>query len=84
MWFFPDKRKVHFLMGDGKEMVEEYHLDTNVLIRRAWREKGKLGQDIGWAIEVGDPEPKNQENLDISGIRESSSTVNRSNFKQNR
>ncbi|XP_033220434.1 protein DPCD [Belonocnema kinseyi] len=66
------KRKVHFLMEDDREMVEEYHLETNVLVRRAWREKGKLGQDIGWTVEVGDPEPKNQDNLDISGIRESS------------
>ncbi|KAG7190500.1 hypothetical protein KM043_006601 [Ampulex compressa] len=66
------KRKVHFLLEDGKEMVEEYHIDTNVLLRRAWKEKGKLGQDIGWTVEVGDPEPK-QSNLDVSGIQESSS-----------
>ncbi|XP_015520020.1 protein DPCD [Neodiprion pinetum] len=68
------KRKVHFMMGDGKEMVEEYHLDTNVLTRRAWREKGKLGQDVGWAVEVGDPDPKPLDNLEVSGIRESSNT----------
>lgn len=69
------KRKVHFLMENGKEMVEEYHLDTNVLMRRAWREKGKLGQDVGWIVEVGDPEPKAQDNLEVSGIRESSDAV---------
>lgn len=68
------KRKVHFLMEDGREMVEEYHLETNVLIRRAWKEKGKLGQDIGWNVEIGDPEPK-QNNIDICGIQESSSAV---------
>lgn len=62
-------------MKDGKEMVEEYHIETNVLTRRAWREKSKLGQDVGWSVEVGDPEPKQQENLDISGIRESSNAV---------
>ncbi|KAK2584093.1 hypothetical protein KPH14_006536 [Odynerus spinipes] len=67
------KRKVHFHMEDGKEMVEEYNMDTNVLVRRAWREKGKLGQDVGWAVEVGDPEPK-QNNLETYGIEESSST----------
>ncbi|XP_012267966.2 protein DPCD [Athalia rosae] len=66
------KRKVHFLFEDGKEMVEEYHLETNVIVRRAWREKGKLGQDVGWVVEVGDPEPRPQDNLEISGIRESS------------
>ncbi|CAD1471824.1 unnamed protein product, partial [Heterotrigona itama] len=67
------KRKVHFLMEDGKEMVEEYHLETNVLVKRAWKEKGKLGQDVGWKVEIGDPEPK-QSNIEIYGIQESSST----------
>lgn len=69
------KRKVHFLMEDGKEMVEEYSNDTNVVVRRAWRQKGKLGQDIGWEVEIGDPEPTRAENLDNIGIRESSSAV---------
>ncbi|KAJ8688042.1 hypothetical protein QAD02_023837 [Eretmocerus hayati] len=67
------KRKVHFLMEDGREMVEEYNMDTNVLVKRAWKQKGKLGQDIGWVIEVGDPEPSVTDNLDSIGIRESSS-----------
>lgn len=71
----PGKRKVHFLLGDGREMVEEYNLDTNVLTRRTWREKGKLGQNVGWTVEVGDPEPKQEESLAISGIRESSNAV---------
>ncbi|XP_033194572.1 protein DPCD [Bombus vancouverensis nearcticus] len=66
------KRKVHFLMEDGREMVEEYHLETNVLVRRAWKEKGKLGQDIGWKVEIGDPEPR-QNNIEAYGIQESSS-----------
>ena len=65
------KRKIHFLMEDGREMVEEYHLETNVLVRRAWREKGKLGQDVDWNVEVGDPQPK-QNNIEIYGIEESS------------
>lgn len=61
-------------MEDGREMVEEYHLETNVLIRRAWKEKGKLGQDVGWKVEIGDPEPR-QSNIEVYGIEESSSTV---------
>ena len=65
------KRKIHFLMEDGREMVEEYHLETNVLVRRAWREKGKLGQDVDWNVEIGDPQPK-QNNIEIYGIEESS------------
>ncbi|OXU30124.1 hypothetical protein TSAR_012736 [Trichomalopsis sarcophagae] len=67
------KRKVHFLMTDGREMVEEYSVDTNVLVKRAWKEKGKLGQEIGWVVEVGDPEPNPADNLESVGIRESSS-----------
>ncbi|KAK1127171.1 hypothetical protein K0M31_003720 [Melipona bicolor] len=67
------KRKVHFLMKDGREMVEEYHLQTNVVVRRAWKEKGKLGQDVGWKVEIGDPEPR-QSNIEIYGIEESSNT----------
>ncbi|XP_076302522.1 protein DPCD-like [Lasioglossum baleicum] len=66
------KKKVHFVLEDGREMVEEYHLETNVLVRRAWKEKGKLGQDIGWNVEIGDPEPK-QNNIEVYGIQESSS-----------
>ncbi|XP_015117135.1 protein DPCD [Diachasma alloeum] len=66
-------RKVHFLLEDGRELVEEYNLETNVVTRRAWREKGKLGQDVGWVVEIGDPEPQKEDNLEISGIRESSS-----------
>ena len=61
-------------MEDGREMVEEYHLETNVLVRRAWKEKGKLGQDVGWKVEIGDPEPR-QSNIEVYGIEESSSTV---------
>ncbi|XP_014218386.1 protein DPCD [Copidosoma floridanum] len=67
------KRKVHFLMGDGREMVEEYSMETNVLVKRSWKEKGKLGQDMGWVVEVGDPQPKITDNLETVGIRESSS-----------
>nr|XP_034179697.1 protein DPCD [Osmia lignaria] len=65
------KRKIHFLLEDGREMVEEYHLETNVLVRRAWKEKGNLGQNEGWNVEIGDPEPK-QSNIEVYGIQESS------------
>ncbi|XP_074109134.1 protein DPCD [Cotesia typhae] len=52
------KRKVHFLLPDGKELVEEYNLNDNILSRRLWRQKTKLGRDQGWEVEVGDPELK--------------------------
>lgn len=71
---FVGKRKIHFLLEDGREMVEEYHLETNVLVRRAWKEKGNLGQNEGWNVEIGDPEPK-QNNIEVYGIQESSNAV---------
>jgi hypothetical protein len=61
-------------LENGKEMVEEYNMETNVLVKRAWKEKGKLGQENGWVVEVGDPD-RLVENLDTVGIRESSSAV---------
>jgi len=72
---FEGKRKVHFLMEDGKEMVEEYSTDTNVVVRRAWKEKNGFGTNIGWMVEVGDPELKQNNNIEIYGIEESSNTV---------
>ncbi|XP_011687664.1 PREDICTED: protein DPCD [Wasmannia auropunctata] len=64
-------RKVHFLLEDGKEMVEEYNTDTNVVVRRAWKEKNGFGMNVGWAVEVGEPERK-QKDIEIYGIEESS------------
>ena len=75
LYDYTGKRKIHFLLEDGREMVEEYNLDTNVLTQRNWREKGKLGQNIGWTVEVGDPIPKQEESNLITGIRESSENV---------
>ncbi|XP_015173393.1 PREDICTED: protein DPCD [Polistes dominula] len=67
-------RKVHFLMEDGKEMVEEYNMNTNVLVRRAWKEKKDFTENnAGWIVEVGDPEPK-LNNIETFGIQESSNT----------
>lgn len=67
------KRKVHYLLEDGREMVEEYHLETNVLVKRAWRDKRNFCQDSEWKVEIGDPELR-QSSLEIHGIQESSST----------
>lgn len=55
-------------------MVEEYNIDTNVVVRRAWKEQNSFGTNIGWAVEVGDPELK-QNNIEIYGIEESSNAV---------
>lgn len=55
-------------------MVEEYNTDTNVVVRRAWKEKNGFGMNIGWTVEVGDPELK-QNNIEMYGIEESSNAV---------
>lgn len=72
--FHIGKRKVHFLLENGKEMVEEYNMDTNVVVRRIWKEKNSFGTDQGWIVEIGDPEPK-ENNIEKDGIQESSNTV---------
>lgn len=50
-------KKIHYKFEDEREMVEEYNIDTQVLLRRAWKLKGKLGADEKWEVEVGDPIP---------------------------
>lgn len=72
---YAGKRKVHFLMKDGKEMVEEYNLDTNVVVHRMWKKKTNIGQDVGWSVEIGDPPPTPSTNIEMYGMQESSSTV---------
>ncbi|GFG28182.1 hypothetical protein Cfor_07833, partial [Coptotermes formosanus] len=66
------KLKVHYRFSPGEEMVEEYDCETNVVTRRAWREKNSLGGEGQWNVEIGDPEGHFL-NLDQVGIKESSS-----------
>ncbi|XP_047433593.1 protein DPCD [Mugil cephalus] len=48
------KRKIHYLFKDGKEMAEEYDLETDELIVRKWRQKSTLGGQGQWQVEVGE------------------------------
>ncbi|CAH2046996.1 unnamed protein product, partial [Iphiclides podalirius] len=52
-------------------MVEEYNVDTQVLLRRAWKVKGNLGGEGKWLVEVGDPIPEVNPNNEIADIIES-------------
>ncbi|KAF6198936.1 hypothetical protein GE061_006959 [Apolygus lucorum] len=61
------KRKVHYKFNDNEEMAEEYNMQTDVLVRRAWRRRGALKKDGDWEVEMGDPEPMAVQNLG-SGI----------------
>uniref|UniRef100_T1IIQ7 Protein DPCD n=1 Tax=Strigamia maritima TaxID=126957 RepID=T1IIQ7_STRMM len=50
------KRKVHYKFPNDDEMVEEYDLKTNLLLRRKWRRKSTIGRYGDWENEVGEPE----------------------------
>ncbi|KAK7573762.1 hypothetical protein V9T40_010953 [Parthenolecanium corni] len=46
-------RKIHYKFADGREMVEEYNLETGVLTKRAWK-KSNILKSSKWDVEVGD------------------------------
>lgn len=68
------KRKVHYKFQDGDEMAEEYNLDTNIVLRRAWKRGKNLSKKSEWDIEVGDPEPDTSA-LDSIGLKENSNSI---------
>ena len=61
-------RKVHYKLSDGKEMVEEYSMDTDVLQRRMWKVSDAVRGEK-WMVEIGDPLAP-FDNLDSIGIKE--------------
>lgn len=65
---------MHYKFPSGHEMAEEYNINLNVLIRRAWRKKTHLQKSSTWEVEVGDPDPQYSA-IDSIGIKESSSSV---------
>lgn len=68
------KRKFHYKFSDGEEMAEEYSVETNVLLRRAWKRKIGIRRAVDWEVEIGDPEPQVTSGDDI-GIKENSNSV---------
>lgn len=79
-------RRIHYKMTDGAEMLEEYSMDTGILVKRGWKKKcdilcTELADDINstqynWDIELGEKiQPlKSSEFL----VKESMSEVSRS------
>ncbi|XP_058120362.1 protein DPCD [Anopheles ziemanni] len=65
-------RKVHYRFLDGREMVEEYSMDTGVILRRAWKTKSELMRKDEWQIELGDPIPVGLKENELV-VKESSS-----------
>uniref|UniRef100_A0A224XYJ7 Protein DPCD n=1 Tax=Panstrongylus lignarius TaxID=156445 RepID=A0A224XYJ7_9HEMI len=66
------KRKVHYKFSNEDEMAEEYNIETNILVRRAWKRGGALRKTGQWEVEVGDPEPVIQ-SFDV-GIKENANS----------
>ncbi|XP_017272417.1 protein DPCD [Kryptolebias marmoratus] len=66
------KRKIHYLLTDGRELAEEYDLKTDELIVRKWRHKSPLGGQSSWQVEVGETLDFTA-SFDSDGIKESSS-----------
>ncbi|KAH8260611.1 hypothetical protein KR038_009035 [Drosophila bunnanda] len=50
-------RKVLYKFPDGRQMAEEYNLDTGIVQRRAWRKCKQLMGQPEWEIELGE-EPR--------------------------
>lgn len=68
-----NKRKIHFDLPDGREMVEEYDQRSGDLVVRKWRRKSTLGAPSQWEFEVGEAPYQAMLNLDTEHIRASSS-----------
>ncbi|XP_055911197.1 protein DPCD [Eupeodes corollae] len=47
-------RKVFYKFLDGRQMAEEYSLDTGVIQKRAWKKSKTLMGESDWEIEVGE------------------------------
>jgi hypothetical protein len=47
------RRKVHTILPDGSELMEEFELQTDQLVVRKRRGKTVLGRELDWNYEVG-------------------------------
>lgn len=73
-------RKIFYKFSDGAEMMEEYNVDTLVLMRRAWKKNeivsfsdGTIQDLFNWDIELGDSFPSMNEKQYF--LKESDNTV---------
>ena len=67
-----DRRKIHFSLPDGSEMVEEYDQRTGDLVVRKWRRKSTLGATSKWQFEVGEAPYDRMMSLETEHLRASS------------
>lgn len=57
-------RKVYYKFNDGKEMCEEYSMETGILLRRAWKKKPNILGDSDWDVELGETMPNRHDDID--------------------
>lgn len=62
-------------------MVEEYNLETNVVVRRAWKVVKKFGAQPVWDVEVGDPDVTFSPDSENIGLKEISTAVSIENME---
>ncbi|XP_050092891.1 protein DPCD [Anopheles aquasalis] len=47
-------RTVYYRFSDGREMIEEYSIETGLVLKRAWKVQSRLTRKEEWQIELGD------------------------------
>ncbi|XP_055536010.1 protein DPCD [Wyeomyia smithii] len=65
-------RKVHYNFPDGSEMMEEYSIETGIILRRAWKLRSDVFRKDDWQVELGDPIPKSLTKADSMMLCEAS------------
>eukprot|EP00771_Trimastix_marina_P001795 gnl/Trimastix_PCT/2897.p1 GENE.gnl/Trimastix_PCT/2897~~gnl/Trimastix_PCT/2897.p1 ORF type:complete len:212 (+),score=20.90 gnl/Trimastix_PCT/2897:43-636(+) len=66
------RKKIHTTWEDGREMVEEFDLQTDALLVRKLRSPTELGGEGEWHYEIGEPPPRASQ-IERTGFSESSS-----------
>lgn len=77
-------RKVHYKFEDGAEMMEEYTMETGIIMRRSWKKKQNMfdvqtdtsgfnGSLFDWDIELGNTISSNHDSNFL--VKESNTTV---------
>ncbi|XP_011677646.1 protein DPCD-like [Strongylocentrotus purpuratus] len=69
------RRKLHFILLDGRELVEEYDVKTNDLLVRKWKSKNVLGREVKWEFEIGEQFRRPAAGGEADLLMESSSNV---------
>ncbi|XP_014102951.1 protein DPCD [Bactrocera oleae] len=69
-------RKIYYKFPDGKQMAEEYSMETGIVQRRAWRKCKQLMGEPEWEIELGETPRQINQGLGGGGDADNSSVNN--------